>query len=89
MRARRPRTQGFSELAYVIGAGRHLAFARDPRAVLQGDGGDGKDGILSPRAPKFALDAGYILFAAGLLSIDEPDKALAIMKKHMTYYRLA
>jgi len=73
-------------IKYVIGAGGPLAFARDPRAVLQGAVGDGKDGILSPRAPKFALDAGYILFAAGLLSIDEPDKALAIIKKHMTYY---
>ena len=69
----------------VIGAGGPLAFARNPRAILEGTVGDGKDGILAPRAPKFALDAGYILFAAGLLSIDEPDKALAIMKKYMTY----
>ena len=69
----------------VIGAGGPLAFARDPRAVLEGAAGDGKDGILMPRKPKFALDAEYILFAAGLLSIYEPDKALAIAKKYLTY----
>ena len=69
----------------VIGAGGPLTFARDPRTVLEGAVGDGKDGILAPRAPKFALDCGYILFAIGLLSVNEPDKALAIAKKHMIY----
>ena len=69
----------------VIGAGGPLAFARNPRAVLAGAIGDGKDGILAPMAPEFALDAGHILFAAGLLSIKEPDKALAIAKKYLKF----
>ena len=69
----------------VIGAGGPLTFARDPCAVLEGAIGDGKGGILAPRSPKFALDGGYIMFAAGLLSVDEPDKALAIAKKYMIY----
>ena len=69
----------------VIGTGGPLAFARDPRSALMGATGGGEDGILMPKYPKLALDAGHILFAAGLLSIDEPDKALAIAKKYMTF----
>ena len=79
------RGKDLRDVKLVIGAGGPVAFARDPRAVLQGAVGDGKDGVLMPKSPKFALDAEYILFAVGLLARDEPDKALAIAKKYMTF----
>jgi len=39
---------------------------------------------LRPVAPKFLLDKDYILSAMGLLSMDHPEIALKIMKKHIT-----
>ena len=77
------RGKDLRDVKLVIGTGGPLAFARDPRSVLQGAISDEKDGILAPRAPKFMLDSGNVLFAAGLLSIDEPDKALSIAKKYL------
>ena len=40
--------------------------------------------MLKPKEPRFLLDKRYILFAVGLLSLSEPEKALRIFKKYVT-----
>ncbi len=72
-----------TELKTVLGAGGPLAFSSDPRYVLQGACGGEDPGVLKPREADFLLDGRYILFAIGLLSLSEPEKALRIFKKYM------
>lgn len=76
------RGKDLSELQTVLGAGGPLAFSADARFVLSGaEGGD--PGVLTPRAPKYLQDEKYILFAVGLLSLSEPEKAIRIFKKYV------
>ena len=72
-----------TELQTVLGAGGPLAFSADPRFVLAGAAGAEDASILKPKAPKYLLDEKYILFAVGLLSLSEPEKAIRIFKKYV------
>jgi uncharacterized protein (TIGR01319 family) len=69
----------------VIGTGGPLVFARDPAVIL------GKmlfrsssAHVLRPREADLRLDKGYVLYAMGLLSAFEPEKALRLMKQAIT-----
>ncbi|MCL2201783.1 MAG: methylaspartate mutase accessory protein GlmL [Oscillospiraceae bacterium] len=79
------RGKDLRKVKLVIGAGGPVVFARNHLGVLMGATGDGKDGVLMPKEPKFALDHRYILFAVGLLSLEEPEKALSIAKKYIMH----
>ena len=77
------RGKDLTELKTVLGAGGPLAFSADPLFVLRGAAGGSDAAVLKPRAPRFLLDSRYILFAVGLLSLSEPEKALRIFKKYV------
>ena len=73
-----------SEIKTIIGTGGPLAFSTDPKFILEGaKATPEKPNILNPINPDFLLDEEYILFAIGLLSQSEPDKALKIAKKYL------
>ncbi len=76
------RGKDLTELKTVLGAGGPLAFSADPLYVLRGAAGSDDPSVLKPKAPRFLLDSRYILFAVGLLSLSEPEKALRIFKKY-------
>jgi uncharacterized protein (TIGR01319 family) len=71
-----------SRVRCVVGTGGPLVFARDPAAIL------GKmlfrasaSHVLRPKEADLRLDSGYVLYAMGLLSASEPEKALRLMKQ--------
>jgi uncharacterized protein (TIGR01319 family) len=73
-----------SQVGCVIGTGGPIVFSRDPRDILMGALFlEDTPHILKPKAPKLYLDSDYILYAGGLLSQIEPEKALRFMKKHI------
>ena len=78
------RGKDLTELKLVLGAGGPLAFSADPLYVLRGAAGSEDPSVLKPTEPRFLLDKRYILFAVGLLSLSEPEKALRIFKKYVT-----
>ncbi|MDR3332106.1 MAG: glutamate mutase L [Synergistaceae bacterium] len=81
---RRQRGKDLTGLRQVIGTGGPVSFSSDPRWVLEGASGRGKgEAALKPAAPRFYIDASYILFAIGLLSQMEPQKALNIIHKYL------
>ncbi len=77
------RGKDLTELKTVLGAGGPLAFSADPLFVLRGAAEAPDPTVLKPKAPKYLLDERYILFAVGLLSLSEPEKALRIFKKYV------
>jgi uncharacterized protein (TIGR01319 family) len=78
------RGKDLSEVGLVVGAGGPLAFSANPKRVLEGAIADpSAPYILKPKSPEFLLDEKYILFAIGLLSQTEPDKALRIVRKYL------
>jgi uncharacterized protein (TIGR01319 family) len=78
------RGKDLGNVKLVLGAGGPIAFSSNSRFVLEGAAASSDaPEILAPRAPKYLLDAEYILFAVGLLSRTEPDKALRIVKKYL------
>jgi uncharacterized protein (TIGR01319 family) len=76
------RGKDLTAVKLVIGAGGPVAFSSDARFVLSG-AADGEPDTLTPRDPGYVIDEKYILFAIGLLSRDEPEKALRIAKKYL------
>ncbi len=73
-----------TEIKTVIGAGGPLAFSADARYVLEGAARLNEPAaVLKPEKPQFWLDRRYILFAIGLLSLEDKDKAIRIFKKYM------
>ncbi len=77
------RGKDLTELKTVLGAGGPLAFSADPLFVLKGAAGSDDPAVLKPKEPRYLLDRRYILFAVGLLSLTEPEKALRIFKKYV------
>jgi len=81
------RGKDLREIKTVLGSGGPLAFSAAPKFVLEGAAQSAKDeadsAILKPADPSYYLDKKYILFAVGLLSLTEPEKALRIFKKYM------
>ncbi|MCL1829790.1 MAG: glutamate mutase L, partial [Oscillospiraceae bacterium] len=81
---RRQRGKDLTGLKSVIGVGGPVSFSSDARFVLEGAAGnDPHAGTLKPESPKFYIDSKYILFAVGLLSLEQPQKALNIIKKYL------
>lgn len=68
----------------VIGSGGPVCFSKYPLEVLKAAAFENdRPDILKPKAPSYYLDEKYILFAIGLLSADDPEKALRIAKKYL------
>jgi uncharacterized protein (TIGR01319 family) len=71
-----------SDIRCVVGTGGPIVFARDPKAVLKkilfrADAPH----MLRPKEALLHIDSAYALYAMGLLSQQEPERALRIMKK--------
>jgi uncharacterized protein (TIGR01319 family) len=74
-----------SRIRYIIGTGGILAYGKDPLRVIQAAVYNPQSPeSLRPTNPEFWIDKRYILFAIGLLSPTEPQKALKVMKKYLT-----
>jgi uncharacterized protein (TIGR01319 family) len=68
----------------VIGTGGPLIFNASPAEVLaETVYSEANPFSLKPKAPDFFLDQQYLLYAIGLLSEVEPDKALRVAKKYL------
>ena len=73
-----------TEFKAVIGSGGPVCFSRYPLEVLKASAFENdRPDILKPKKPTYYLDEKYILFAIGLLSTDEPEKAVRIAKKYL------
>ncbi len=78
------RGKDLSAFKTVVGVGGPVAFSKHPAQLLQSAVYDPqRPYILKPRTPSFFIDQRYILFACGLLSADEPEKAIRIMRKYL------
>jgi uncharacterized protein (TIGR01319 family) len=74
----------FTQVGCVIGTGGPIVFSRNPREILLGAlFQEDTPQILKPKDPKLYVDGNYILYAVGLLSQTEPEKALRFVKKHL------
>jgi uncharacterized protein (TIGR01319 family) len=72
------------DTAAVIGVGGVLAHSDDPRFILAGAIGTGRDPhALLPRNPALYLYRRYILYGIGLLATVDADAAAAIATKHL------
>ena len=72
------------EVKNILGTGGIFRYGAKPEAVLAAAlFSDRNPWSLKPRAPKAYLDADYLLYAMGLLSQENQDAALRIMKKHL------
>ncbi|MDO5036570.1 MAG: methylaspartate mutase accessory protein GlmL [Porphyromonas sp.] len=68
----------------VIGIGGALVYAKDPQFILEGAVYDAESyDFAKPKSPKFFLDSSYIMASMGLLSQEQPEVALRIMKKQL------
>jgi uncharacterized protein (TIGR01319 family) len=66
----------------VIGTGGPIIFSANPREIMEGALYQKENPlVLKPKDPRLYLDEQYILYAAGLLSQAEPEKALLLAKK--------
>ena len=78
------RGKDLSEAAWLIGTGGAIVHARDPAAVLRGACAQPAKAMqLRPRAPRLALDADYLLYAAGLLAQVDPVAAFDCAQRHL------
>jgi uncharacterized protein (TIGR01319 family) len=74
----------FTQVGSVLGTGGPVIFSKEPQGVLAGAvSQEDSPRVLKPRGPKLYLDAHYILYAGGLLSQSEPERALRFMKKQI------
>jgi uncharacterized protein (TIGR01319 family) len=69
----------------VVGSGGVLRHANDPRraAVLAAGVNDRAGGWQLPEAAELAVDARYVLAAAGLLGMEHPQAAAALVGRHL------
>jgi uncharacterized protein (TIGR01319 family) len=74
-----------TDVALVIGSGGVLRYAPagDARDLLKAVSGDLAGGWPTPRAPRFAVDAAYVLAPAGLLAAEHPAAAAALLECHL------
>lgn len=71
-----------SGVATVIGTGGPLAHGHAPASILESAVADAMEpDSLRPRSPRLLIDAGYMLYAAGLLASVAPRAALALAKQ--------
>jgi uncharacterized protein (TIGR01319 family) len=68
----------------VIGTGGALVFADNPAEILKAALWDEDNPYrLKPKSPQLLLDKNYILYAIGLLSQSEPEKAVRLARKYL------
>lgn len=73
-----------SGVATVIGTGGPLAHGHAPASILDAAIADAAEpDSLRPRAPRLMVDAGYMLYAAGLLACVAPRAAIALAKQSL------
>ena len=78
------RGKDLSDAGWLIGTGGAIVHARDPAAVLRVACADARrPRELRPRAPRLAVDAGYLLYAAGLLAQVDPAAAFDCARNHL------
>jgi uncharacterized protein (TIGR01319 family) len=78
------RGKDLSAVGWVIGTGGAIVHARDPASILAVACADARDsGSLRPRAPRFAVDGEYLLYAAGLLAQVDPVAAFDCARNHL------
>jgi uncharacterized protein (TIGR01319 family) len=68
----------------VIGTGGPIIHSKNPKEILETARFSEKEPyILKPKSPQFFLDTQYIMYAAGLLSTVDPEKAFLFLKKYV------
>lgn len=73
-----------SNVPNLIGIGGALIHSANPKMILSGASFDMRNfEYAKPKAPKYFLDKTYIMASMGLLSGDDPNAALRIMKKYL------
>lgn len=78
------RGKDLSKVKLLIGAGGPVVYSGNPRLVMSGATAEAdRANILKPISPRFVIDEKYILFAIGLMSRSEPEKALRIIRKYL------
>jgi uncharacterized protein (TIGR01319 family) len=78
------RGKDLSAFGWLIGTGGPIVHARDAASVLATGCADARDpASLRPRAPRLALDADYLLYAAGLLAQVDPVAAFDCARNHL------
>lgn len=78
------RGKDLTKVGLVIGTGGAIVHARDAAAILQVVLASASEpGSLRPRAPQLAVDAHYLLYAAGLLAQVEPVIAFDLAESHL------
>ena len=78
------RGKDLSGFGWLIGTGGAIVHARDPASILSVACADARyPGSLRPRAPRLAVDADYLLYAAGLLAQVDPAAAFDCARNHL------
>ena len=68
----------------VIGTGGPIIHSKNPKEILETARFNEKEpNILKPKSPQFFLDTEYIMYAGGLLSTVDPEKAFLFLKKYV------
>jgi len=68
----------------IIGTGGPIIYSKDPKRILETTRFSEKEpNILKPKSPQFFLDTEYIMYAGGLLSTINPEKAFLFLRKHL------
>lgn len=78
------RGKDLTGIGCVIGTGGALVFAENPMEILkEALYKEANPSILKPKNPQFYLDKNYLLYAVGLLSQSEPEKAVRFARKYL------
>ncbi|MCR4395028.1 MAG: glutamate mutase L, partial [Dehalococcoidales bacterium] len=78
------RGKDLSNIGYVIGTGGALAYSRTPQKILSAAlYNPARQDILKPIKPRFLVDEQYILYAVGLLSQSDSEKAFKLANKYL------
>jgi uncharacterized protein (TIGR01319 family) len=78
------RGKDLGNMGLLIGTGGPIVHARDPASILAGACADARNpASLRPRAPRLALDADYLLYAAGLLAQVDAVAAFDCARDHL------
>ena len=68
----------------IIGTGGPIIYSADPKTILETARFSEKEPyILKPKSPRFFLDTEYIMYAGGLLSTINPEKAFLFLRKYI------
>ena len=68
----------------IIGTGGPIIYSKDPNRVLETARFNEKEPyILKPKYPQFFLDTEYIMYAGGLLSTINPERAFLFLRKYI------